>query len=1244
MFRIENPTAVGNDSFGNQILTLPNGNIVVGAYLDDTIEFNSGAVYVFAPSGELLHTITNPAPGANNNFGIKLSLSINKELIVSAWRNDIGAVDAGAIYIFETNNFTLLRTITNPTPNKSDYFGYTMKVAPNGDLFVGTPLEDSQHRDSGAVYQFDTNSGALLDTIFNPDPGITDHFGNAIDITPEGHIWIGAPYDDPIDREDRSKSYNAGTIYLFDGTSKELLIEISNPNIVRDDNFGSSILTLSNGDVAVGATGYDKNDLFSVGRVYLFNAGGQLIRTIENPDPVSFSTFGRFLHKNNNNDLLVSTHDTNTSLADEGLVYLIERETGAILNLFRSPTPEEKGYFGFNISLDANNDMWISAQNATSPNGTRGGAIFKLEGIATETVSDTTPPIIVTQGEQLEETLFNTGITVDYPPVFAADNIGVPLYANCNPISGSLFPVGRTLVTCTAQDLAGNTGNANFEVNVYYKIPNPAPTHSPGFGATMEKTSQGNILLGLATDKNDANNAGLAFVIDETGNLIHTIHNPEVNASDYFGRSVAVTPDGDFLIGAERDDFGAVDAGSVYLFDHITGELKLTIRNPDPQQTDYFGYKVATLPNGNFVISASHDNATARFAGSVYVFDGTGTLLYEIPNPNPLSTDFFGIEMTITPDGKILVGRPDGDFNLNREGEVFVYDGETGELLFILKSPNAHSGDNFGRKIVAADNSNFLVSAYLDSTYEENSGAAYLFDKNGNLLNSYFPQTPKTGQLFAANISFIDNETIGIQEPVNTPDIRSNGTLHVFSATTGELIKSVKNPTPVKLDGFGTKAIRLSDGNLMISASFKDKSGALYIYDGSALVADNDDTIPPVISVPDDLVIEATGPDGAMVDYIVSATDNVGVVTGPECIPASGDIFAIGNTAVVCTAQDAAGNETTESFNVLVQDTTPPELTVPFNITAEATGPDGATVNYAIATAYDLVGVLSGPDCMPLSGDLYPIGDTLVTCSAVDEAGNVGSGIFTILVQDTTAPDTSIVVALDGDGNEVQEGEFTLSNKLALEFLGSDSVTLAENLRFECRLDGGIWQPCTSPVIYQDLEIGEHVIEISAIDEAGNIESDVASYNWSVVTAEDAIENAVSGLEELLLDPVSTQAGNKLQNAINKATEALELSQQIPIDYTSVARKIEQAVKQIDDAIKFGTPVEAVQPILKQLATVTREMAKLNIESAISQGGNIAKIDNAQAYFSSANESFTAENYQAAIDSYLAASQEADKA
>ena len=71
---------------------------------------------------------------------------------------------------------------------------------------------------------------------------------------------------------------------------------------------------------------------------------------------------------------------------------------------------------------------------------------------------------------------------------------------------------------------------------------------------------------------------------------------------------------------------------------------------------------------------------------------------------------------------------------------------------------------------------------------------------------------------------------------------------------------------------------------------------------------------------------------------------------------------------------------------------------------AEATGPDGAAVNFPTPTATDNLDEVVVVTCLPVSGSLFQLGNTGVTCSASDAAGNPAQVSFTVTVQDTTAP------------------------------------------------------------------------------------------------------------------------------------------------------------------------------------------------------------------------------------------------
>jgi phage tail-like protein len=164
-----------------------------------------------------------------------------------------------------------------------------------------------------------------------------------------------------------------------------------------------------------------------------------------------------------------------------------------------------------------------------------------------------------------------------------------------------------------------------------------------------------------------------------------------------------------------------------------------------------------------------------------------------------------------------------------------------------------------------------------------------------------------------------------------------------------------------------------------------------------------DDRIAPELSLPADIVAEATSAAGATVAFSASATDNLDPSPTVTCEPPSGSTFALGATPVECTALDAAGNSATGSFTITVQDTTDPELTVPANLVVEPTAAAGTPVAFA-ASATDSVDAAPLVGCVPLSGSLFPIGTTPVTCTAVDASGNSATAGFTVTVSPNDPP------------------------------------------------------------------------------------------------------------------------------------------------------------------------------------------------------------------------------------------------
>ncbi|MFQ5440261.1 MAG: polysaccharide deacetylase family protein [Nitrosopumilaceae archaeon] len=69
---------------------------------------------------------------------------------------------------------------------------------------------------------------------------------------------------------------------------------------------------------------------------------------------------------------------------------------------------------------------------------------------------DTEAPVIDAHADVNEDATDASGATVSYTSPATSDNVDPPGTATCAPLSGTVFPIGTTEVTCNATDVAGN--------------------------------------------------------------------------------------------------------------------------------------------------------------------------------------------------------------------------------------------------------------------------------------------------------------------------------------------------------------------------------------------------------------------------------------------------------------------------------------------------------------------------------------------------------------------------------------------------------------------------------------------------------------------------------------------------------------------------------------------------------------------------------------------------------------------
>jgi hypothetical protein len=164
-----------------------------------------------------------------------------------------------------------------------------------------------------------------------------------------------------------------------------------------------------------------------------------------------------------------------------------------------------------------------------------------------------------------------------------------------------------------------------------------------------------------------------------------------------------------------------------------------------------------------------------------------------------------------------------------------------------------------------------------------------------------------------------------------------------------------------------------------------------------------------------------------------------------------------------------------ETF-LVTSDLQPPLLSPPAPFWAQGSGPAGSgSVVYPAPVAFDAVDGPVAVTCLPASGSPFPLGTTMVNCSAADAAGNTASTGFPVTV--TLAAFTSSPPSVSTS----QQAAFSWS--------------AAVPSRFSCALDGAAFAACSSPRTYNGLAAGFHTLCVKA-----TLDVAAACSSWQIVS------------------------------------------------------------------------------------------------------------------------------------------------
>jgi len=615
-------------------------------------------------------------------------------------------------------------------------------------------------------------------------------------------------------------------------------------------------------------------------------------------------------------------------------------------------------------------------------------------------------------------------------------------------------------------DITGAAPTATFTLTVSAPADTTAPTlHLPG-NMTVEATGASGSIVTYSATADDANPA-----------------HPTVTCNPASGST--------FALGTTTVNCSATDTAS----NTANGSFTVTVQDTtDPSIADNSNILLeATGPSGA-VATFSNPAASDSVDGSVDV------------QCVPPSGSTFGLGTA-----SVTCTATDDSGNSNSSSFDVTVQDTTAPSLNLPAVINAEATGASGAMVSYTATATDLVDGSVAANCSPVSGSTFALGTTLVSCSAIDSHSNNSSGSFNVVVSDTTAPVLALPDDITAEATGPSGAAVSYTASASDLVDGAVTPSCSPLSGatfpLGTTAVACSATDAHSNTS-----------NGSFNVTVKDTTA-PTIEVHGNETAEATGPSGAVVNYTSPATHDA--VSGDgvaSCLPASGTTFALGTTTVTCSASDAAGNSSSSSFDVTVEDTTAPTIDPHGNETAEATGPSGAVVNYTSPATHDAVDGDGVASCTPASGSTFALGTTTVTCTATDAADNSSSSSFTVTVEDTTAP------TIDLHGNETAEATGP-----------SGAVVNYTSPATHDAVDGDGVASC-APASGSTFALGTTTVTCTATDAAGN-----SSNSSFTVTVQDTTSPTIADNLDMVVP--ATSSGGAVVNFSNPAaTDSVDLS------------------------------------------------------------------------------------------------------
>ncbi len=585
------------------------------------------------------------------------------------------------------------------------------------------------------------------------------------------------------------------------------------------------------------------------------------------------------------------------------------------------------------------------------------------------------------------------------------------------------------------------------------------------------------------------------------------------NSTSKFAESVDIS--GDYMIvGEHRNNTNGNFAGAAYIYAFYNQCWH--------EQTVFYGHNADDILGKDVAISGEIAVAGSPFAdtdglneaGAVTMYrllpsSGGGSAWAETAHFAPEGTaqgDWVGSALDI--DGSLLaVGVPrDDEFPINGGAGYFLFDCTGGSLDCVNEgfACDAMQNDRLGFD-VAVSGELAAIGATLDDNIYEDAGSVYILGANdiGFECDLTAPGDTETDLISAddSGASASDDTTRN-----TTPDfdvfLPGGGGLSVtdgYMAEAGDAVifyqEGSGDSTIVILSDddidngfvnfeFVYPGPVLEDGEYTFCSYCMDAFGNMGPTDCLDIVVDNEDPEPildfgtsPIAGSDTTLYLDSSGNVVLSIESSdnISATDNIAMdtlytdLTDFDCSDA-GTIVTVTLTAV-----DLAGNISTTTFDVAIEDNMAPVVSVQ-NVTVQLqmTGTGSLTAAQVDNGTTDNCGI----DNLAISQttfDCDDVGDQTLVFTATDLSGNTTTANFTVTVEFNQAPSANaqdVTLELDADGNASTTAAAVDNGSGSACAIGSLSLSQTD---FTCA------------------DLGPNTVTLTVVDSYGNVSTATAT-------------------------------------------------------------------------------------------------------------------------------------------------------